>query len=132
MLNHIVLLGRLTKDPELRRTRNDVPVANCRMAVNRPGSDKADFIEVEAWRATAEFLMKYFEKGQQLVVSGRLRIEEWTGDDGRKRYTAKVVAENCYFAGGKPERQEVSLEAAQEQNSAFKELRDDDDGELPF
>ena len=138
MLNHIVLMGRLVRDPELRRPRNDVPVASCRMAVNRPGSGKADFIDVEAWRSTAEFLMKYFEKGQQLVVSGRLRIEEWTGDGGQKRYSAKVVAENLYFAGGRAgsreradESTEASMAAPAAQQGAFQEL-DGEDGELPF
>ena len=138
MLNHIVLMGRLVRDPELRRTRNDVPVASCRMAVNRPGSEKADFIDIEAWRGTADFLMKYFEKGQPLVVSGRLRIEEWTAEGGQKRYSAKVVADSCYFAGGRAgsreradESTEASMAAAAAQQGAFQEL-DGEDGELPF
>ena len=131
MLNHIVCMGRLVREPELRYTKDKVPVGSCRIAVNRPGSDKADFFDVVAWRHSGEFLTKHFVKGQQIVVAGRLQINEWTADGGQRRMAVEIVADSLYFAGGKPERQEVGLEAAQEQNSAFEELQEDD-GELPF
>ena len=103
MLNHIVLMGRLTRDPELRRTQSGLPVASFRLAVDRDfvpkdgGERQADFIDIVAWRNTAEFVSKYFAKGRMAVVSGRLQMREWTDKEGNKRTSAEVVADNVYF-----------------------------------
>lgn len=101
MLNHIVLMGRLTRDPELRYTQSQIPVASMRVAVDRDygrGEERqTDFIDVVAWRNTAEFVSKYFHKGSMMVVSGRLQMRDWTDRDGNKRTTAEVVADNVYF-----------------------------------
>ena len=101
MLNHIVLMGRLTRDPELRYTQSQIPVASIRIAVDRDfgrGEEKqTDFIDVTAWRQTAEFVSKYFQKGRMIVVSGRLQMRDWTDKDGNKRTSAEVVADNVYF-----------------------------------
>ncbi|MBQ1372560.1 MAG: single-stranded DNA-binding protein [Oscillospiraceae bacterium] len=107
MLNHIVLMGRLVRDPELRRTQSGVPVATFRMAVDRDfgnretGEREADFIDVVAWRQTGEFVSKYFAKGRMAVVSGRLQIRNFTDKDGNKRSAAEVVADNVYFGDSK-------------------------------
>ena len=107
MLNHIVLMGRLTRDPELRRTGSGVAVASFTIACDRDfgqnGQKETDFIDVTAWRNTAEFVEKYFSKGRMAVVSGRLQIRSWTDKDGNKRKTAEVVADNVYFGDSKPE-----------------------------
>ena len=103
MLNHIVLMGRLTRDPELRRTGTGLAVASFSLAVDRDfgnresGERETDFIDIVAWRHTAEFVSKYFAKGRMAVVSGRLQIRNWTDKDGNKRRSAEVVAENVYF-----------------------------------
>ena len=101
MLNHIVLMGRLTRDPELRYTQSQIPVASMRIAVdrdfNRGDERQTDFIDVVAWRHTAEFVSKYFHKGSMMVVSGRLQMRDWTDRDGNKRTSAEVVADNVYF-----------------------------------
>lgn len=102
MLNHIVIMGRLTREPELRRTGSGVAVAGFTVAVDRDyaqqGQEKeTDFIDCVAWRQTGEFVAKYFGKGSMIVVSGRLQIRSWTDKDGNKRRTAEVVADNCYF-----------------------------------
>lgn len=103
MLNHIVLMGRLTRDPELRRTQTGIPVASFSLAVERDFAEKAtgqrstDFIDIVAWRNTAEFVSKYFTKGRMAVVEGRLQIRDWQDRDGNKRRTAEVVADNVYF-----------------------------------
>ena len=104
MLNHIVLMGRLTRDPELRRTATGTAVASFSLAVERDfgnretGEKETDFIDIVAWRQTAEFVSKYFAKGRMAVVSGRLQIRTWTDKDGNKRRSAEVVADNVYFA----------------------------------
>ena len=109
MLNHITIMGRLTRDPELRRTGSGVAVASFTVAVDRDfggrdgGERKADFIDCVAWRQTGEFISKYFTKGRMIVVSGRLQIRSWTDKDGNKRRTAEVVADNCYFGDSKRE-----------------------------
>lgn len=106
MLNHITIMGRLTKDPELRRTGSGVAVASFTLAVDRDfGKEEkeTDFIECVAWRNTAEFVSKYFSKGRMAVVSGRLQIRGWTDNDGNKRKTAEVVADNIYFGDSKSE-----------------------------
>ena len=108
MLNHIVLMGRLTRDPELRRTGSGIPVASFSLAVDRdfgsnrePGEKETDFIDIVAWRSTAEFVSKYFTKGRMAVVSGRLQIRSWQDKDGNKRRSAEVVADNVYFGDSK-------------------------------
>ena len=125
-LNQIVLMGRLTKDPELRRTQNSTAVASFTLAVERDfksdnGQKQTDFIDIVAWRNTAEFVSKYFFKGQMAAVTGRLQIRDWTDKDGGKRRNAEVVAENVYFADSK------KLQI----HGEYQEL-DDDDSDLPF
>ena len=108
MLNDVKLMGRLTRDPELRRTQTGTPVASFSLAVPRDFKDKStgeapvDFIDVVAWRNTAEFASKYLAKGRMVVVKGRLQIRDWTDRDGNKRRAAEVVAESVYFADAKP------------------------------
>ena len=107
MLNHITIMGRLTRDPELRRTGSGVAVASFTVAVDRDfggrdgGEKETDFIDCVAWRQTGEFVSKYFTKGRMIVVSGRLQIRNWNDKDGNKRRTAEVVADNCYFGDSK-------------------------------
>ena len=107
MLNHIVIMGRLTRDPELRRTGTGVAVTSFSLAVDRDfgnresGERETDFIDCVAWRQTGEFVSKYFAKGRMAVVSGRLQIRNWTDKDGNKRRTAEVVADNVYFGDSK-------------------------------
>ena len=107
MLNHITIMGRLTRDPELRRTGSGIAVASFTLAVDRDFSPKdggereTDFIDCVAWRQTGEFVSKYFTKGRMAVVSGRLQIRSWTDKDGNKRRTAEVVADNVYFGDSK-------------------------------
>ena len=107
MLNHITIMGCLTRDPELRRTGSGIAVASFTVAVDRDfggrdgGEKETDFIDCVAWRQTGEFVSKYFTKGRMIVVSGRLQIRSWTDKDGNKRRTAEVVADNCYFGDSK-------------------------------
>jgi len=156
MLNHIVVMGRLTRDPELRYTQSQVPVASFTVAVDRDfsgrdgGEKQTDFIDCVAWRQTGEFVSKYFTKGSMAAVSGRLQIRDWTDRDGNKRRNAEIVADNVYFGESKRtgrdegsypsggyQRPAASAPArdsgysAPQGGSAFAEL-DDDDGELPF
>ena len=156
MLNHIVLMGRLTKDPELRSTGAGTPVASFRLAVDRDfgnretGEKQADFFDVVAWRQTAEFVSKYFTKGRMAVVSGRLQSRDWTDRDGNKRTSFEVLAENVYFGDSKNAAREdsgyaprestgtyrapsrSSFESARAQaSSSFQEI-DEADGDLPF
>ena len=114
MLNHIIIMGRLTRDPELRRTGSGIAVASFSVAVDRDfggrdgGEKETDFIDCVAWRQTGEFVSKYFTKGRMIVVSGRLQIRSWTDKEGNKRRTAEVVAENCYFGDSKRDDQSGS------------------------
>ena len=130
MLNHIVIMGRLGKDPELRRTQSGVAVATFNVAVDRDFKDKAtgqratDWITCVAWRSTAEFVEKYFSKGSQVLVAGRLQMRDWTYKDGNKRISAEVQVENVYFAGAK-------TEGGQRELPEF-EVMDDDDTDIPF
>ena len=107
MLNHITIMGRLTRDPELRRTGSGIAVASFTVAVDRDfgknenGEKETDFIDCVAWRQTGEFVSKYFTKGRMIVVSGRLQVRSWTDKDGNKRRTAEVVADNVYFGDSK-------------------------------
>lgn len=105
MLNCITIMGRLTRDPELRRTGNSNAVASFTVAVDRDfsqdGKKETDFIDCVAWRQAGEFVSKYFKKGSMIVVKGRLQIRNWNDKDGNKRKTAEVVADNCYFGSTK-------------------------------
>ncbi len=107
MLNHITIMGRLVRDPELRRTGTGIAVASFRVAVDRDfapkdgGERKADFIDCVAWRQTGEFVSKYFTKGRMIVVDGRLEMRDWTDKDGNKRTSAEIVADNVYFGDSK-------------------------------
>ena len=106
MLNKIILMGRLTRDPELRRTQSGTAVTSFSIACDRDfksqsGEKETDFIDVVAWRGTAEFVSKYFSKGRMAVVEGRLQIRDWTDRDGGKRRSAEVVADNIYFGDSK-------------------------------
>ena len=107
MLNKIFIMGRLTRDPELRRTQTGTPVASFSLAVDRDFKDKStgerstDFIDVVAWRQTGEFVSRYFTKGRMAVVEGRLQIRDWTDKDGGKRRSAEIVADNVYFGDSK-------------------------------
>ena len=150
MLNHITIMGRLTRDPEIRYTQSQTPVTSFTLAVDRDfggrdgGEKQTDFIDCVAWRSTAEFVSKYFQKGSMAVVSGRLQIRDWTDREGGKRRSAEVVVDNMYFGESKRreggEMRSDSRPAYQSSNegvspgmgaSAFSELGDDD-GELPF
>ena len=109
MLNRIILMGRMVKDPELRRTQSGTPVTSFTLAVDRDFKDKAtgeratDFIDVVAWRSTAEYVSRYFSKGRMAVVDGRLQLRDWTDKDGNKRRSAEVVADSVYFGDSKRE-----------------------------
>ena len=157
MLNHIVIMGRLTRDPELRYTQTNTPVASFTLAVDRDFADKTtgerqtDFIDCVAWRSTGEFVSKYFQKGSMAAVSGRLQIRDWTDREGNKRRSAEIVVDNVYFGDSKRPRDGGAPAAghpapggynsapggynaapmAADSASAFSEL-DDGDGDLPF
>ena len=145
MLNHIFLMGRLTRDPELRETPTGVRVASFTLAVDHDyvsretGERGVDFIDIVAWRGTADFVSKYFSKGQMAVVSGRLQIRLWTDKDGNKRRSNQVVADQIWF--GEPKRDSVpysELPAAGPVNVPYSELPEDYpvppefDSELPM
>ena len=131
MLNKIFIMGRLTRDPELRRTQSGTAVTSFSLAVDRDyksqsGEKETDFIDVVAWRSTAEFVSKYFTKGRMAVVEGRLQIRDWKDKEGNNRRSAEVVADNVYFgdpAGG--------YSAPVGGPSDFAEI-DEEDGDLPF
>ena len=141
MLNKVVIMGRFTKDPELRRTGSGTAVTSFSLACDRDfksqsGEKETDFIEVVAWKNTAEFVSKYFSKGRMAVVEGRLQIRDWTDKAGNKRTTAEVVADNVYFADSK--RSESNDNQKENFNALSGRLSDDfvpaseEDGELPF
>ena len=139
MLNSIALMGRLTRDPELRHTQSGVAVASFSLAVDRDfksqdGERETDFIDIVAWRSTAEFVSKYFVKGQMAVVNGRLQMRDWTDKDGNKRRSAEVVADNVYFGESKRESGGQASTTQTSQNSYQQTFQDndEDDGELPF
>ena len=148
MLNKIFIMGRLTRDPELRRTQSGTPVTSFSLAVDRDyksqsGEKETDFIDVVAWRATAEFVAKYFTKGRMAVVEGRLQIRDWQDRDGNKRRSAEVVADNVYFGESKrdsmassgfdqtPPPVSYQAPANPAASSDFSTLMDDDP-DLPF
>ena len=133
MLNKIILMGRLTRDPELRRTQSGTAVASFTLAVDRDykpqdGERETDFIDVVAWRGTAEFVFKYFSKGRMAVVEGSLQVRDWTDKDGNKRRNTEVIADNVYFGDSK--RPESGTPA--EPSGEIRELPDEEKGELPF
>ena len=147
-MNQIVIMGRLTRDPERRETQSGIPVTSFSLAVDRGYSPKdggdrqTDFINVVAWRNTADFVAKYFVKGQMAAVSGRLQMRDWTDKDNNKRTTAEVVADNVYFTESKKSREAAIGPADPKEDygagyttpvesSDFAEL-DIDDGDLPF
>ena len=133
MLNKIILMGRLTRDPELRRTQSGTAVASFTLAVDRDykpqdGERETDFVDIVAWRGTGEFVSKYFTKGRMAVVEGRLQVRDWTDKDGNKRRSTEVVADNVYFGDSK--RSESGTPA--EPSGELQELPDEEKGELPF
>lgn len=136
MLNHIVLMGRLTADPVIRYTQSNTPVASFRLAVDRDYSKdqekKTDFIDCVAWRGMAEFVQRYFFKGTSAVASGRLQIRDWTDREGQRRSAAEVVCEHIYFGESKQRGDRRTTEVPEGAvGGAFSEL-DDGDEELPF
>ena len=150
MLNRIILMGRLTRDPELRRTQSGTAVTSFSLAVDRDfksqnGDKETDFIDIVAWRSTAEFVSKYFTKGRMAVVEGRLQIRDWTDKDGNKRTSAEVVADNVYFGDSKRDGASdggyapaysapagrAPMMAPSDGHSDFAEIGEED-GELPF
>ena len=144
MLNKIVIMGRLTRDPELRRTASSTAVTGFTLAVDRDfksqnGEKSTDFIDVVAWRNTAEFVSKYFTKGRMAIVEGRLQIRDWKDKDGNNRRSAEVVADNVYFGDSKRDSAPSGDYAAPmggyaapvNTTSSFSEI-DDEDGDLPF
>lgn len=135
MLNKIILMGRLTRDPELRRTGNGTAVTSFTIAVDRDfksqnGEKETDFIDVVAWRSTAEFVSKHFAKGRMAAVEGKLQIRDWTDKDGTKRRAAEVIADNVYFADSKRDDMTANRNALAERAEQFAEI--EEDGELPF
>ena len=146
MLNHIVIMGRLTRDPELRRTGTGVAVTSFTVAVDRDfggrdgGERETDFIDCVAWRQTGEFVSKYFAKGRMAVASGRLQIRSWTDKDGNKRRTAEVVADNVYFGDSKRDGDSTAPMAAPAEFAGYApsapvsdfEALVGDDAQLPF
>ena len=152
MLNKIFIMGRLTRDPELRRTQSGTPVTSFSLAVDRDfksqsGEKETDFIDVVAWRSTAEFVAKYFTKGRMAVVEGRLQIRDWQDRDGNKRRSAEVIADNVYFGDSRRDSSGDSgsgsygggysapaggyAHAVGGGASGFAEI-DEEDGDLPF
>lgn len=134
MLNKIVIMGRLGKDVELRRTNTGTAVASFTLAVDRDFKDKAtgsretDWIDCVAWRNTAEFASRYFSKGRVAIVEGRLQMRTWTDKDGNKRRSAEVQVDNMYFGDSKNEGQRSQGDKGKQE---FEELPEDDGG-LPF
>lgn len=141
MLNHITIMGRLTRDPELRRTGSGIPVASFTVACDRDfsgkdgGEKETDFIDCVAWRQTGEFVSKYFTKGRMAVVSGRLQIRKWKTEQGENRYATEVVADNVYFGDSKPGADTSNAPAALYTETAPANdfaMLDGDDAQLPF
>ncbi len=132
-LNHIDIMGRLTRDPEMRSTQSGLSVTSFTLAVDRDykpegGETETDFIDCVAWRSTAEFINKYFQQGNMAVVSGRLQLRDWTDKNGNKRKNAEVLVDHIYFGSSKKDSGGKEIKGV---DAKFKEL-DEDDGELPF
>ena len=137
MLNRIIIMGRLTKDPELRRTQSGNAVTSFTLAVDRDfkdqnGEKETDFIEVVAWRNTAEFICRYFGKGRMAVVEGRLQMRDWKDQNGNNRRAAEVIADNVYFGDSKREESYAERNEAPDVDSNTRIAEEEDDGELPF
>ena len=141
MLNHIVIMGRMVRDPELRRTGSGVAVASFTLAVDRDfgknenGEKETDFIDCVAWRSTGEFVSKYFTKGRMAVVSGRLQIRKWQDKEGNNRYTAEIVADNVYFGDSKNSNTDGNTDNYSNNTAAPASdfaMLDGDDSALPF
>lgn len=133
MLNRIILMGRLTRDPELRHTQSGTAVASFSLAVDRDfkdqsGEKETDFIDIVAWRGTGEFVKKYFTKGRMAVVDGRLQVRAWVDNDGNKRRSYEVVAASVYFGDSK----RASSDSDAAQAGEIREVPEDEEGELPF
>lgn len=126
-MNKVILMGRLTKDIEMRATQSGTMVANFTLAVNRRFSKEreAGFIPCQAWGKTAEFCERYFGKGNMIALSGRIQVSDWTDKEGKKRYKTEVIAEEVYFTGEK-------ANAEQQVNTEQPSFDDIDDNELPF
>ena len=142
MLNRITVMGRLTRDPELRKTNSGLSCANFSLAVERDiadsqtGKRETDFIDCVAWRATADFVSKYFQKGSMAVVSGRLQIRTWQDKNGNNRRTAEIVTDNIYFGASKkedaaPAPSYAAVPRPVEPGAEFAML-EDEDAQLPF
>lgn len=131
MLNQVTIMGRLTRDPELRRTNSGTAVCSFSVAVDRDYSKEkeTDFIEAQAWRQTAEHVARYFTKGRMIVVTGRLQSRHWTDKNGIGRTSWEVIADNVYFADSK---REASAGTSYTTTSQFNEIEEDEDGDLPF
>ena len=137
MLNRIILMGRLTRAPVLRRTQSGTAVTSFSLAVERDfksqsGEKETDFIDISAWRSTAEFVSKYFAKGRMAVVEGRLRVQNWTDKDGSKRWSYEVVADNVYFGDSKRDAGARSESDTLTPQEDFQELPEEAKEELPF
>ena len=139
MLNKVFIMGRLTRDPELRRTNSGTAVTSFTLAVDRDfknadGTKETDFIDCVAWRSTAEFAAKYFTKGRMAVVEGKLQIRDWTDKDGNKRRNAEVIADNLYFGDSRSENGSHQAAKALVNVDAedFDEVEDDMEDSLPF
>ena len=138
MLNEIIVMGRLCADPELRRTNTGTAVPSFTLACDRDfkgqdGEKETDFIDVVAWKDTAEYISKYFGKGRMAIVKGRLQMRDWTDKNGNKRKTAEVIADRIYFGDSKPKNEEFHQTPADLQsmvNDVFHE--EADEGGLPF
>jgi len=137
VLNKIIAMGRLTRDPELRQTPAGVNVASFSIACDRDFKDKStgekqtDFIDVVAWRSTADFVSRFFTKGRMAVVEGRLQIRNWEDQSGNKRRTAEIVAENIYFGDSKPSDGAPAASTVMHPEPEYEEVVEDD-SELPF
>ena len=133
MLNSVIIMGRLTRDPEMRRTQNGTAVASLTLACDRDfkpknGEKETDFIDVVVWGKTAEFAANYFNKGRMVIVEGRLQVRTWQDMDGNRRKSVEVVADNLYFADSK--RDSKPQESRTVDDQEFDEI--EDDGDLPF
>lgn len=133
MLNKVIVMGRLTRDPELRYTQTNTPVASFSLACDRDYSERkqTDFIDCVAWSHTAEFIKKYFSKGRAAVVEGRLQVRNWEDDAGNKRRAAEIVVNSIYFADSKPENKQEREYASPRPDTGYAGLKDDED-DLPF
>ncbi|MBE6988995.1 MAG: single-stranded DNA-binding protein [Ruminococcaceae bacterium] len=138
MLNKVILMGRITADPELKHTPSNVAVCTFSLAVNRRfNRNETDFIDIVTWRQQAEFVSKYFSKGQQMVVVGALQTRTWEDKNGNKRKSVEVVVDEVHFAdskrtAGNTSPREEALPFDFSAGNAFSEIEDEDDGNLPF